>query len=161
LPQVVKDHGYRVNEETGAMEKVPSARLGVMYADIIPVLIRGIQEQQKTITTLEDRIAKLESALNASSVSKSPLGIDAGSVVLEQNQPNPFNQTTLIRYKIPAGASAQINIYDASGAMVKTMRAPESGQAQINASELKAGTYTYALVVDGKPLASKKMVMLK
>jgi len=161
LPQVVKDHEYRVNEETGAMEKVPAAKLGVMYADIIPVLIRGIQEQQKTITTLEERIAKLESALNASASTKFPSGIDASSVTLEQNQPNPFNQTTLIRYKIPAGANAQINIYDASGAMVKTMRAPENGQAQINAGELNAGAYTYALVVDGKLLVSRKMVMLK
>jgi len=79
----------------------------------------------------------------------------------EKNQPNPFNQTTLIRYKIPVGANAQINIYDAAGAMVKTMRAPENGQAQINAGELKAGTYTYALIIDGKPLVSKKMVMLR
>jgi hypothetical protein len=41
------------------------------------------------------------------------------------------------------------------------MRAPENGQAQINAGDLKAGIYTYALLVDGKPLASKKMIMLK
>lgn len=161
LPQVVKDHEYRMNEESGAVEKVPAARLGVMYADIIPVLIKGIQEQQKTIITLEERIAKLESTLNSISSTRLPAGIDASSVTLEQNQPNPFNQTTIIRYKIPSGANAQINIYDANGAMVRTMRAPDNGQAQINAGDLKAGTYTYALLVDGKPLVSKKMIMLK
>ena len=41
------------------------------------------------------------------------------------------------------------------------MRATESGQVQINAYELKAGTYTYVLVVNGNATASKKMVLLK
>lgn len=131
------------------------------YSTFGIIAIKAIQEQQKTITTLEERIAKLESALNAISSTKFPGGIDASSVILEQNQPNPFNQTTIIRYKIPSGANAQINIYDANGAMVRTMRAPDNGQAQINSGDLKAGTYTYALLVDGKPLASKKMIMLK
>lgn len=125
------------------------------------IAVKAIQEQQKTITTLEERIAKLESSLNAASSTKFPAGIDASSIMLEQNKPNPFNQATIIRYKIPSGANALINIYDANGAMVKTMRAPESGQAQINAGDLTAGTYTYSLVIDGKPLASKKMVMVK
>ncbi|CAN5787028.1 hypothetical protein BH10BAC2_BH10BAC2_49170 [soil metagenome] len=138
------------------------------YTGFAVISIKGLQElqpiveeQKLKIATLEERIAKLESALNAISSTKFPSGIDASSVTLEQNQPNPFNQTTIIRYKIPSGINAQINIYNANGAMVRTMRAPENGQAQINAGDLKAGTYTYALLVDGKPLASKKMIMLK
>lgn len=130
------------------------------YGAVSVLAIKAIQEQQKTITALEERIAKLESALNATT-SKTKLGYDASAVSLEQNQPNPFNQTTVIRYKIPAGANAQLNVYDAAGAMIKTMRASESGMSQINAGELKAGTYTYTLVIDGKQIASKKMVMLK
>lgn len=121
--------------------------------------IKAIQEQQKTINTLEDRIAKLERALSAVN-SKNTIN-DLAGISLEQNQPNPFNHATVIRYKIPTGANAQINVYDASGAMAKVIRATESGQVQINAGELKSGTYTYALVVNGKQVASKKMVLLQ
>ena len=119
-----------------------------------------MQEQQKLIATLEERIAKLESSLNAIT-SNTKLSYDASFVELEQNQPNPYNRTTTIRYKIPAGVNAQIIIYNSEGKLVKTMSATNNGQVQINAGELKAGTYTYSLVVDGKECASKKMVILK
>ncbi|HRI22558.1 MAG TPA: tail fiber domain-containing protein, partial [Panacibacter sp.] len=57
LPEVVRDYEIKRDEATGKTKKVPSARLGVMYADIIPVLIRGMQEQQKMI---EDQNKKIE-----------------------------------------------------------------------------------------------------
>src|SRR6266498_4551082 len=160
IPEVVRDYCYKGDEKTGKTIKMPTTTLGLQYDAIIPVLIKGMQEQQKIIATLEERISKLESTLTASNTKISG-GIDAASVVLEQNQPNPFNQATIIRYKIPSGANAWFNVYDASGAVIKTMRASESGQVQINAGELKAGTYNYALFVDCKQLASKKMVILK
>jgi hypothetical protein len=157
FPNIVRE--YKTYDEDG--KERSETMHSINYTALIPVLIKGMQEQQNRISTLEERIAKLENALNAVSSDNMRSGNNTIGAMLEQNQPNPFNQTTLIRYKIPSGANAQINIYDASGVMVKTMRAPENGQAQINAGELKAGTYTYALVVDGKPLATKKMIMLK
>ncbi len=160
IPEVVRDYCYKGDEKTGKTIKMPTTTLGLQYDAIIPVLIKGMQEQQKIIATLEERIAKLESPSNAVT-SNTKLSYDAPSVVLEQNQPNPYNQTTTIRFKIPAGANAQINIYNSAGTLIKTMRATEKGQVQINAGELKAGTYTYALVANGKQLASKKMVILK
>jgi len=158
LPEVVRDFEYKVDEATGQKEKIATSRLGVAYADIIPVLIRGIQEQQQKITTLEDHIAKLEAALSANSI---PGRNELAGAALEQNYPNPFNQITTIRYKIPAGSNAQIMISDAKGSLVKTLRATESGQAQINASELSAGSYTYTLMVNGKTAGSKKMVLTR
>ena len=83
------------------------------------------------------------------------------SAALEQNQPNPFNQSTIIRYHMPQGAKGQINIYDAGGVLVKSIAANESGQAQITASDLKSGTYTYTLMVNGQLAASKKLVLTK
>ncbi|MBG9375174.1 tail fiber domain-containing protein [Panacibacter sp. DH6] len=161
LPQVVRDYEYKINEETGAREKVPAARMGVMYADIIPVLIKGMQEQQKIINELQERLVKVESgSVAASSLNTSGL-MASSSAVLEQNKPNPFNQSTTIRYSIPAGANGQINIYDATGVLVKTMRANNSGQVQVNAGELRSGSYTYSLLIDGKLIASKKMIMLQ
>jgi hypothetical protein len=160
IPEVVRDWCYKGDEKTGKTIKMLTTTLRLQYDAIIPVLIKGMQEQQKLIATLEERIAKLEIQSNAVT-SNTKLSYDAPSVVLEQNRPNPSNQTTTIHYKIPAGANAQIIMYNSAATLIKTMRATENGQVQINAGELKAGTYTYALVVDGKQLASKKMVMLK
>jgi len=52
LPEVVKDHEYRI-DTAGKTEKIPARHLGVMYADIIPVLIKAIQEQQQEIDALK------------------------------------------------------------------------------------------------------------
>jgi len=156
FPNIVRE--YNTNDEDGKTRT--ETMHSINYTALIPVLIKGMQEQQNTIASLQEKIAKLENSLNAITT-KTGISYDLSSSSLEQNQPNPFNQTTIIRYKIPAGTNAQINIYNASGAMIKTMRATESGQAQINAGELRAGTYTYTLVIDGKQIASKKMVMLQ
>jgi Secretion system C-terminal sorting domain len=86
---------------------------------------------------------------------------DTKGASLQQNQPNPFSQATIIRYAIPQGANAEIKVYDAAGRLVKNMKATESGQAQINAYDLSAGTYTYTLIVDGKVAASKKNGAIK
>jgi hypothetical protein len=42
LPEVVRNWDYQVDEATGKKIKVPTETMGVMYADIIPVLIRGM-----------------------------------------------------------------------------------------------------------------------
>jgi hypothetical protein len=124
------------------------------------------QEQQQKIITLEDRIAKLEAALNKGSVSSassdnSIISKVISGVTLEQNQPNPFNQSTVIRYHLPQGSAGQINVYDMNGTLVNSLKADESGQAVVNGSDLKAGTYSYTLVVNGKMAASKKLVLVK
>lgn len=136
------------------------------YSGFGVIAVKGVQEldqtvksQEQTINTLQDRITKLEAALNA--ISNNLGSRDIKGISLQQNQPNPFNQITTIHYTIPQGASAQIRIYDAAGIMIKNMIATESGQAQINAYDLKPGTYTYTLIVNGNVAASKKMVLLK
>ena len=87
--------------------------------ELIPVLIHAIQEQQTLINDLEKRLNKIE---------KIPAKTDDAikGVSLEQNEPNPFNQATTIRYKLPAGAKGQIMIYDASGNLIKTIQALQS-----------------------------------
>jgi len=126
---------------------------------------RTNQEQQQKIITLEDRIAKLEALNNggASSTGSSNniVSKEISGVTLEQNQPNPFNQATTIHYQLPKSSAGQINVYDINGTLVKTIKADESGQALINGSDLKAGTYSYTLVVNGKMAVSKKLVLIK
>lgn len=61
ISEVVVDSEFVRNERTGKLMKVPVQQLGMYYSDLIPVLIKGMQEQQQIIIEKENRIAKLES----------------------------------------------------------------------------------------------------
>jgi hypothetical protein len=176
LPEVVRDWQYSINEETGAREKVPAARMGVLYADIIPVLIKGMQEQQTQIEAKDNKISELQSHVDQLQTKYDQLynlllkkGLLSGSEItsattkgfLQSNTPNPFNDKTTIRYGLSPGSKGQINVYSASGSLVKTLVANESGQSVLSADGLQSGTYTYSLVADGKIVGSKKMVVIK
>jgi hypothetical protein len=86
---------------------------------------------------------------------------NADVVVLNQNQPNPFAEQTLITYNIPQNAGfAQILFYDVNGRQIKTVDITTKGKGQLNvyANDLTNGMYSYTLIVDGKIIDTKKMV---
>jgi len=138
---------------------VPSAKLGVMYADIIPILIRGMQEQQKQIDELKQLVNQLSNAqLNSSSPANT---IILSNISLEQITPNPVKGITTIRYNMP-NKNAQLNVTDGSGKLIKQIQLNEgAGSVNIDCSSLSAGTYYYSIVADGKIPGNKKMVVVK
>ncbi len=83
---------------------------------------------------------------------------------LEQNIPNPFNNSSSINYYIPSGFhSAQLRITDVSGHTIKTYAIAQSGYGKqiISGGELASGTYQYSLLIDGKLIDTKKIILLK
>lgn len=169
LPEVVKDHEYRI-DTAGKTEKIPARHLGVMYADIIPVLIKAIQEQQQEIDALKKAAGINTSTLSgASSLNENPgekniTAITLSNASLEQNIPNPLSNNTSIHYNKPANAkNASIAIHDMSGKLIKqiTLIEPGSGIINIDASSLSAGIYTYSLIIDGVTTITKKMLVAR
>ena len=168
LPEVVKDHEYRI-DTAGKTEKIPARHLGVMYADIIPVLIKAIQEQQQEIDALKKAAGLNTSTLSgASSLNKNPgekniTAITLSNASLEQNIPNPLSNNTSIHYNKPANAkNASIAIHDMSGKLIKQILIePGSGIINIDASSLSAGIYTYSLIIDGVTTITKKMLVAR
>ncbi len=84
---------------------------------------------------------------------------------LMQNYPNPFNPETAIGYQLSAISHVDISIYDIRGRKVTTL---VSGQAQAgshlvqwSAGHLASGTYIYRLMVDGRPVQSRKMLLMR
>jgi len=59
IGEVVKDWHYERTDEDGGKERVESPRMGVYYSDLIPVLIKSIQEQQKMIDELKKQVEAL------------------------------------------------------------------------------------------------------
>jgi hypothetical protein len=63
IPEAVTDHEWREKTDSADREWVPAENLGVNYAEIMPVLVKAIQEQQKMIEQLKVEIASLKSSL--------------------------------------------------------------------------------------------------
>lgn len=128
----------------------------INYMAIIPLLVEGMKEQQKQIEELTDRLNRLEAG---------DLNVNMNSVAsLEQNSPNPFSESTTIRYYLPeTSGNAQITITDLNGVTLKTISLQQKGHGRVTlqAGELQAGTYTYMLTVDGNIINSYKMVLTR
>ncbi|MFY9309327.1 MAG: tail fiber domain-containing protein [Bacteroidia bacterium] len=148
----------------------------VNYIELIAVLTKGIQEQQKQIESLTAKTAELTERINScctigeerstltngSYVNKTDIKLtNAQSIVLEQNVPNPFAEQTSISYYLPDNTQkAQMLFYNAQGRLIQSVDLKEKGKGMVNvfASDLSNGIYTYTLVVDGKVIETKKMV---
>jgi hypothetical protein len=133
-----------------------------------------IDAQQQQINELTSKLNQFEAILtqccarNSSAAQTTSTqnvilsGSDAAS--LEQNIPNPFNNTTVINYTLPRQFnSAQIIITDKSGNTLKLLKleSPGKGMVHVDASTLASGAYNYTLYVDGKLVGSRQMVLAK
>jgi hypothetical protein len=86
--------------------------------------------------------------------------------VLEQNIPNPVNDFTTIRFRIPEFATSsnlKLSLSDVSGKVIKTLMTekaiPGDYSFELNTSQIPAGIYIYHLE-SGAILLSKKMVVI-
>ena len=83
---------------------------------------------------------------------------------LAQNEPNPFDNSTSISYFLPDGSqSAMLRITGIDGSEVETMSLPviQNGQVRIDATQYWEGIYFYSLVVDGRVVETKRMVLTR
>ncbi|MBL7916776.1 MAG: tail fiber domain-containing protein [Bacteroidia bacterium] len=60
MPELVNDFEIITDEKTGEQTKIEAKKLGVYYSDMIPVLIKAIQEQQAEIILLKEELNKLK-----------------------------------------------------------------------------------------------------
>ncbi|HEY3250751.1 MAG TPA: M1 family aminopeptidase [Ignavibacteria bacterium] len=89
---------------------------------------------------------------------------------LKQNYPNPFNPVTKINFDLPSRSGIELNVYDATGKLVRTIfkGTMEAGKytTDFNAANIASGIYYYELIaVNEKSNAMfkdvKKMVIVK
>ena len=144
--------------------------LGVNYLELVPILIRSIQELKAELdeikgtdngvaksrtTTFEDEDEETIDLNDATSI---PI-----AATLAQNTPNPFSERTTIRFTLPENAkNAFIYIFDMSGKMQKQIPVDNSMESiTIEGHELLAGMYIYSLVIGGKEVKTRRMILTK
>jgi hypothetical protein len=89
---------------------------------------------------------------------------------LSQNAPNPFNPSTVIRYSIAQTGPVTIRIFNAGGALVRTLvdapHAPGEYTVRWDGNDgggrrLSSGVYFYRIDSGGGFHDSKKLILLK
>ena len=135
--------------------------LAVNYIEIIPLLIRSIQELNAKIEQYEQGDAPIQ---KAQSRTTDMTGIDAVVTALYQNEPNPFTESTVIRVDVAEGVTtADLYIYNMNGEQITEYPIIERGATSviIDGGSLNAGMYLYALIADGKVIDTKRMILTK
>jgi hypothetical protein len=154
--------------------------LAVNYEGMIPVLLEGFKEQQAQIEAQQQQIKELVNALLQNSATDNKNSSAAGNqtsanvgtpttinltdkniIVLNQNVPNPFAESTEITYNIPQSfTKAQLIFSTYDGKVIKVVDITEKGSGKLNvfANDLSHGMYSYQLVVDEKVIDTKKMI---
>lgn len=140
--------------------------LTVDYAAFAIIAIKAIQEQQKEIDELKTMLKGNTQPVSQSTPSVSEISttnIKLSTSAIGQNVPNPLRNTTSIRYNIPQDAkNAMLLITDMNGKTIKQLTVKAgNGILNIDASALNSGTYNYTLIIDGRNIETKKMVVAK
>lgn len=142
----------------------------IYYDELIAVLIEVAKEQQTLIEGLQEKAATIENDccnnnMKSGSIDNNNdlnLDLNVNQTKLYQNSPNPFSESTHIKYFIAEGIqNSMLNIYDMNGTQLKSIELHQLGKGNvtINGSEFNAGIYMYALIANGQVVDTKRMVL--
>lgn len=90
-------------------------------------------------------------------------------LALDQNQPNPFNPSTTIKFDLPQRGRVDLKIYALDGSLVRTLVSEvlDPGRHDVawqgrddSGRAVASGTYFYRMVADGETLV-RKMTLMK
>jgi hypothetical protein len=193
--QLARDqYGFMAREVLNVLPEIvtydSAAELyGVNYIQIIPILTEAIKAQQSSITGLQNQITQLtqtvtelqnccdngagkiqqkrnEDTYNFQNMNETSLNKKSNLAALYQNNPNPFNDKTEIKFYLPnTTTNAKLIIYNLNGQQLNAIKINNNGQGLqsifIDGGNLSAGSYYYTLLVDNKEVDTKKMILLK
>jgi hypothetical protein len=175
IAQDVEKAADKLNYHFSGVDKPQNADglYGLRYSDFVVPLVKAVQELSNSNDSLKSEIGSLKSEMeelkamivsNQSAVNgQQSTAISPAS--LQQNIPNPFTNTTIISYTLPQSrnsGTAQIVITDKSGKTLKAINVSgNKGNVKVDASTLASGAYQYSLIIDGRLVDTRQMVLAK
>jgi len=174
-PYLVQDFSIEKEDNDGNVKssqsylKIDPIAVQVLLVNAIKDQNEIINEKEERIVELEDEMSELKSQMNEIMTllkgnDSHDVSLNGTDALLKQNYPNPHKGQTVIEYFVPEYAnSAQIQIFDVSGKLIKNVSVDKKGSGQVNISSnnIPNGQYTYSLILDGKIASSKKMTLAK
>jgi Chaperone of endosialidase len=131
------------------------------------ILQKLVVSQEQDIIMLKNQIADIKknccnSKTKSANANEAENSTKSEQTILYQNIPNPFNQTTEIKYFLTENIRvAVLYIYNMQGIQIKSIPILNrgNGSESINGSELRPGMYLYTLVADGNVVDTKRMIL--
>ncbi len=133
----------------------------VNYEELIPIIIKAMQEQNDKVEMLTKQV---EALIGGRQTPTGNAAVKLTNASLGQSIPNPAKSTVTIKYNnLAANARAQLVVYDANGKMMKQVQLSSGGNGSISldVSSLTSGSYSYSLLVDGKLVETKTMEVVR
>ncbi|MBW6481444.1 MAG: tail fiber domain-containing protein [Vicingaceae bacterium] len=184
------EHIGFIAQEVAAVEPLltfvdDSNLVHVNYDRVAPLLVESVKElddkiiaKDSIINNLEARLAYLEACIESANIctgnnrtmnnesnndrtTQSVKLENINAIILQQNLPNPFAESTQINYVLPEDVlNAKMLFYDMNGRIINEVNINERGNGTLTVygENLEKGIYTYSLIADGKLIATKKMV---
>ncbi len=171
-PELVKSFTNPGSTDANGIVKNDYSVKSINYDGLIPVLIEAIKDLKAQVDSLTANASSNRAKSNINNIENKNTNDDVTNeqkivlsnqqgIILNQNDPNPFTESTTITYFIPEEIKvAKIIFTSMSGTIINTAIISEKGTGQLDvySSDLSKGLYTYTLVCDGKVIDSKKMV---
>lgn len=163
VPAPITSVAYTVAGASQAQHTLGGMKPGTRYA--VTVL-------DSTVTVIEDAGGAfmaspggvLQFGTAVSGVDRADGELSNGSAVLEGNRPNPFDNSTVISFRLPERQHVTLTLFDALGRPVRTLvdaELPAGPQSvELNTKGLPGGIYTYTLQSEGS-LQTRQCVVVR
>ncbi|MBA4166974.1 MAG: tail fiber domain-containing protein [Chitinophagaceae bacterium] len=169
LPNLVKDSKFDTKMAKPSVPGHPSSIRSsdevigfkaVNYTELIPILVKAVQELEARNKQQDSVIDRLEKLLTKSVPGQTVSSEAAGS--LGQNIPNPGASVTTIPYRLPSGShQARLALTDIAGRLIQSIPLSASGAARLSTSSLPSGVYHYSLIIDNRVIDTKQMLITR
>lgn len=186
LAQEVEAAAQSINYDFSGVDRPKNNHdlYGLRYAEFVVPLVKAAQELSSTQDSLENEINSLEASvtealhdladlqktlttgLSTTGIQNQKTGVIAEQTgsYLEQNTPNPASGQTYITYHIEGAAKkAQLFVASQTGQPVRQidLSVRKYGTVTLRTGELISGTYVYSLIIDGKTMDTKKLIIIR
>ncbi|MCB0632276.1 MAG: T9SS type A sorting domain-containing protein, partial [Lewinella sp.] len=138
-------------------------------APLFTLVVRSLGDGQLSkIVSLSNRLTVAEAYDHEDGLMDVGIDFQAGQVLttnfeLLQNVPNPFRETTTIRFYLPEAAEGTLSVHDATGKTLKLVRSAfTQGQNELTLQrqELPASGVFYYKLTAGEHTATRKMILV-
>jgi hypothetical protein len=135
------------------------------------MLVNAVKEQQDIIDMQNEKLRNLESKVNDlisilgdRAINEVKIDLPSQTSQILQNEPNPFNGTTRIKYNIPSNVqNAEIVVFDVAGKLIRTLSIDDRGAGDVDLTlntDINT-TLFYQLITDGQKSETFKMLHVK
>ena len=170
IAQDVETAAKEIGYDFSAVDKPQneSSLYGLRYAEFVVPLVKAVQELSAENSELKKQIDQLNEVVFKNNTTDGAIGLRTQSSdsepLLGQNIPNPFDNSTIIPFRIPKDCNnASIVIAESVTGRIVTAIPITCSETHVavEAGNLASGSYTYSLYVNGRVIDTKSMVLTK